>query len=450
MMKKLKGMSIFAGLLLVATALLPSNAQAAYSPDNDFYAVGSSAMWNTFALAAGLDNAWPTNNAPCGEHHYTAKYSASAGRGATLIDPRSVSISPETGNIWIVWNNQAAAGLSGGIVCSYISVDSVVGNRAYFANATMHIVSPANDPDQAVIPGLPNNGDLLPASIIAILEGTKINVAMTDIRPEDAKFATIRALTGYGLRIPRYLHTGLGYGVGAPSTTDQGTPIQSAWSNTQANPVDYTILPTDTDPFTLLVGARPYGVQPIGAAPIMVIYNYTAGSAGHLGDGNYTDINHLVLANTLNGTYTHIRQLSQTAYVDLFGTINSPEANAPIHTWQREPISGTFNTMEYDIALTRTIYPTFLGAGTYGQETGVNPSTPTACTHGPCTSENGNPFYHIAANGATRGRAVGTGDMVNAVVGTPDSIGYAFWAYSSFYNKQASIKYMTVDGIDPL
>jgi hypothetical protein len=40
--------------------------------------------------------------------------------------------------------------------------------------------------------------------------------------------------------------------------------------------------------------------------------------------------------------------------------------------------------------------------------------------------------------------------MVNAVYNTPDSLGYAFWSFGNFYNKQTKIKYMTVDGVEPL
>jgi hypothetical protein len=325
----------------------------------------------------------------------------------------------------------------------------------------MNIVSPANsgttlDQDAGIVPGLAKGPDGLPQTIVNYLQGQTINVAMTDVRPEDAKFATIRALTGYGLRIPRYLHTGLGYSTGAPPSNPLGNPVYSAYSGAQANVVDYVIVSTDTDPFTLKTGARSYSVVNIGAAPVVVIYNYTNSQAGHLGDGNYTNINHMSLYNALAGNYTHIRQLSHTATVSFGGTINEPEASMPLHTWQREPISGTFNTMEYDICLTRTIYPTYEGPGTYGQETGVNPTAnltacnPSTYTTWPCNAESGNPFFHIDADGGTRGRAVGTGDMINAVYNTPDSLGYAFWGFSNFYNKQSNIMYMTVDGVDPL
>jgi len=450
MVKRLKLTFVTAALALIATALLPSNALA-YSPAYTFYGAGSSAMFNNFALVAGINNTWPGNNSVCGQHRWSRKYAAGA-HGAQLVDSRSASILPEGANIWVVWDDDFVNQVAGsGHLCAYLSVDSIVGNRAFFANATIHMVSPANDTDGAFIAGFTPTENL-PAAVITALEGKKINVAMTDIRPEDAKFATIRALTGYGLRIPRYLHTGLGYGVGAPPPGNVvGTPIYSSQSSTQANPVDFAIDPSDADPFT---GATPrnYLVWSIGASPVMVVINTSNTAAGHLGDGSYTNIGHEALAYALNGTYTHIRQLSNTAYVDFSGTIHSPEANVPLNVFQREPLSGTFNTMEFCVTLTRAQYPTYEGPSTYGQETGVVPANQSHCTVGPCYGvglENGNPFNHIATNGAIRARAIGTGEMVTAVAGHADSLGYSFWGFSNFAGK-TGIKYMTVDGVDPL
>jgi hypothetical protein len=66
----------------------------------------------------------------------------------------------------------------------------------------------------------------------------------------------------------------------------------------------------------------------------------------------------------------------------------------------------------------------------------------------------GNPFYYIAANGATRGRVIGTSEMVSTVNNIADSLGYAFWGFSNFQGKAAgaggNLKYLTVDGVDPL
>lgn len=451
MMKKLRLTLIIAALSLGATALLPCNAQGAYTPAEVYYAAGSSAQFNTFALAAGLDNAWPGNNALCGENHWTYK------NGAELVDPRSGSILPEKGNIWIVWDNNAANEVSGaGVVCYYIAIDSVVGNRTYFANATVTMLVPAGTADAGIVPYLPNNGTTLPTNIYNIVNGSAINVCHTDIRPEDAKFATIRALTSpAGTRILRDHYTGLGYGTTAPPGTGSaaiGTPVYSSQGSgacpgagcSQANVVDFTI--NGPDPVTLANVVRPYTVLSVGASPVLVIVNTSNTGNGHT--GYYSNINRYALANFLTGAYVHIRQMSnnETTTDALGGTIT--DNDNPIHVFQREPISGTFNTMEFCIPLAGELYGTYGGPVTIGQETGVNPAN-TNCTTTPCSVASGNPWWYIAANGATRGRVIGTGQMISTINSTADSLGYAFWGFSNF-NAETNTKYLTVDGIDPL
>ena len=438
MMKKLRLTLIIAALSLGATALLPSNALAVYAPAQTVYGAGSSAMFNTIAIAAGVNNAWPGNTAFCGPHHWTQ------GNGAQLVDPRSGSIAPEKGNIWIVWDDNAVNQVAPGRVCVYIAVDSIVGVRAYFAHATIGMISPAGTADANIVPLL-GAGESLPTNIFNEVNGAEINVAYTDIRPEDAKFATIRVLTSpAGTRIPRNAYTGLGYGpssIGTPIYSSRGSGSTCPGSSCkQANPVDFTI--SGPDPVTLSGTPRAFKVASVGADPVMVIANVSNTASGHLGDGNYKDVNRQILANVLTGQITHIRDIANIA----------GEPDAPLHVWQREPLSGTFNTMEFCIPLSREMYYTYYGPGTYGTETGVNPAN-TSCTTHPCAVESGNPFYHITttggAVGATRGRVIGTGEMVSTVNSVADSIGYAFWGYSNFQG-QANLKYMTVDGIDPL
>jgi hypothetical protein len=480
MMRKLKVALSLAALSLVATALLSINAQAQQPVlANTWFASGSSAQFNTMGIAAGLDNAWPTNNALCGEHHWTMK------NGAILTDPRSGSILPEPGNIWIVWDNSTTPTR----VCFYVSTDSIVGNRTFFAYAQASLVAgvAAGQSDNSSAAGTGGNGvdlvpllgqgEALPTVIYQLFNGIPgppaypgiavINVAQTDIRPEDAKFATIRAITPTGQRIPRNHYTGLGY------TNPITSPIyssQTQTSSSQANVVDFTISGLDPITGTGTINGnplpRPYTTLSVGASPVMVIYNAYNTASGHLGDGNYTDINRWSLASALAGIYVHARQIAHA----------SGEADTPLHIWQREPLSGTFNVMEFTTTLAGEMYPTYGGPGTIGQETNVNPAN-TAC-HGatPCTVESGNPWYHCTSafvNGtscgtwattATRGRVIGTSEMIGTVNKSsagvpvyPDSIGYAFWGFSNFNgtnsgnaNGTGFLKYMTVDGVDPL
>jgi ABC-type phosphate transport system substrate-binding protein len=444
-MMKIRLALTLAALSLLATALLPSNASAVTwtGPSRTFLAAGSSAQFNTMALAAGLDNAAGSGIAAlCGEHHWTSTSSLGS-TGAQLHDPRSATIPDEPGTVWVVWDDNFAAGVGGtatsaqqGTICAFVTVDSIVGNREYFANGTIVLnqtAGPFPIADGGAVPLLPLDPTGITQAVFNWLNGQPLNVALTDIRPEDAKFATIRALTSpAGTRIIRDSFTGAGYGPGP-----KGTPIVSSQSSKSADPVDFIINPGDTDPFT---GAAPrqYTVLSVGASPVLVITNISNAADGHLGNAIYHDINRYTLSQYLKGVYTRTRDIAHV----------SGEPAVPIRVWHREPLSGTYNTMEFCIPLTLEQWPTFESGVNIGQETGVNP-TNTSCTAKPCTVASGNPFYYIAPSGGTRGRVIGTGEMVSTVNSDADSLGYSFWGFSNFSGK-TNTGYMTVDGIDPL
>ena len=183
---------------------------------------------------------------------------------------------------------------------------------------------------------------------------------------------------------------------------------------------------------------RPYEVISVGANAVLVIANVSNTASGRLGDGHFTDINRYSIANLWNGTYIHARQIAHASGLP----------DEIIHVFNREPLSGTFNTFEFCGNLLREMYYTYYGPGTYGQDTGVNPAN-TSCTVKPCAVESGNPFWHIASNNSTRGRVIGTGEMVSTVDATADGIGYSFWGFSNFQNTTHT-NYLTVDGVDPL
>jgi ABC-type phosphate transport system substrate-binding protein len=441
MMKNLRLTLIIAALLLGMTGLLPINAQAQLT--KRFVAAGSSAMYQSFAMAAGLNGAdgegdygWCANQSTGVSYHWT--YS----NGANLLDPRSSSINPEPGNIWIVWDNSTAPTQ----ICLYVSVDSIVGTRAYFAGATVSILEAANTPGQNKIAYFGAGTDTaLPAAVLAAANGLKINVGMTDIRPEDAYFATLRALTPIGTRIPRNAYTGLGYNSSNPGI---GTSIQSSqlYSGTPlqvANPVDFSIY--TNDPFTN-APHRVFYTALVGANPVVVFANVSNTGAGHFGDGKYTNINRSTLANILTGQITRISDI----YAAPSG---SGDTAVPIHVYQREPLSGTFNTMEFCVPLARELYNEYSGPGVVGAETGVNPANTSCAGAQPCSVESGNPFWHITTSpglaGATRGRVVGTGEMVKTVNLNADSLGYAFWSFANFNGDNTALRYLTVDGVDP-
>ena len=407
----------------------------------EFHGAGSSAQFNTFALAAA------NGSALCGANHWSGK------NAATLNDPRSGSILPEPGNIWIVWNG-AADGSTATIICYYVSVDSIVGLRAYFANATVQMTAAAGAADGNLVPYIGGTSSgTLPSAIITLVNGTKINLAATDIRPEDGKFASNRVLTAYGALMTGRGFTGVGY-QGSSSTPWLGVPIVSSVSTAQANPVDFAFIPGDHDPITSAT-PRVYQELEIGAAPVMVFVNVSNTASGHMGDSTLaiTDIGKQVLNNALLGNLGHVRDLSSN---------NTSGADAALHVWIREPLSGTYNTMEFNVPNSNGIAGDYAqGSGRVtGQEAGIL-TTNTACaghqTSSGCPAESGNPLFHFitpavgSANGSTRGRVIGSGEMITATNNNADSLGYSFWGFSSFATSKAgNLRYLTVDGVDPL
>jgi len=459
-------------LLVAALALVASlsavNASAQYAPAENFYTAGSSAQFNTFGVAAALPIA-PSAYPLCGSNHWSKKNgSVSANTQIVLHDPRSGAvgsgtfIADEPANIWIVWDNNAQNGVAGaGVVCFFAAVDSIVGVREYEARGSVTLGSSLVGTAGANLVPLIGADTTLPASIYNIVNGAILNAANTDIRPEDALFATVRALTPIGQFMSGRGVTGLGYGPNKTTLGTIGTTIKSSQSSTVANPVAFSIVCTDHDPITGATGCgatsglREYFEEPLGAAPVLVIANVSNNATGHLGDGNYTNINRFALSNALLGNVNHIRDLGYTAnvsfnpYVSTLPAYGQNEPDEPLHVFVREPISGTYNTVEWSIPNSLEINGTHFAAGIVsGQENSIDPAN-NSCSVVPCTVDSGNPFWNIASNGSTRGRAIGTGEMVSAVVNTPDSIGYAFWGFSNFQGK-TGIKYLTVDGVDPL
>ena len=406
----------------------------------EFHGAGSSAQFNTFALAAA------NGSALCGANHWTAK------NAATLNDARSGLILPEAGNIWIVWNG-AADGSTATIVCYYVSVDSIVGLRAYFANATVQMTAAAGAADGALVPYMGGTAVALPSNVITLVNGTHINFGATDIRPEDGKFASNRALTAYGTLMTGRGFTGVGY-QGSVSTPWLGVPIVSSVSTAQANPVDWAFIPGDHDPITS-GSPRVYQELEVGAAPVMVVVNVSNTGSGHMGDPSLaiTNIGRRILNNAVLGNLGHVRDLSSNT---------SGGADAALHVWVREPLSGTYNTMDFNIPNSNDIAGDYAqGSGRVtGQEAGIL-TTNTACaghqTATGCPAESGNPLFHFiiptvgSANGSTRGRVIGSGEMISTTNSVADSLGYSFWGFSSFATSKAgNLRYLTVDGVDPL
>ena len=139
--------------------------------------------------------------------------------------------------------------------------------------------------------------------MLSAINGAAVNVGATDITPEDARVATERTFN-------------LGY--------SNSNPVKSALHTTSiATPVRFSL------------AAKPFTLTPLGAVPIVVFINNNAGSAFASATGPNLNIDSFTLAGFLSG------QFNRTS--DFLLASGAP--TNPVHTYVREPLSGTYNTM---------------------------------------------------------------------------------------------------------
>jgi hypothetical protein len=359
---------------------------------------------------------------------------------------------------WVTWQPSTAGDCSttfvSGSVVIYLSTDSTVGNRCFFArpqctvtvSSSVESTSGASPtPGGDTLPGVTES--TMPSGVLSAISGASVSVSATDIRPEDANFATKRALASCGYPITtgsQYL--GLGYTNGS---TIIGSSHQTSGTGGAFNVADWNL--QGTDPFTGTAVPSTWVVTPVAATPVVVFVN--PGNGSGLGNLLISNVNRIVLAGFLDGTYGRTSDIIPQQYSTsgLFATT----------VYIREPLSGTFNTMEYNI-------PNSIGVQS-SQEIGVAAINAAAagltyppynCTNYPPTatgntwSTGANPLTEEDKRGSLnswRARAIGTGNMVKAVLATTDSLGYAFWSAANFANATPeSAKYLTVDGVDPI
>ncbi len=384
--------------------------------------------------------------------------------GANILDERAGGlILPQLGNIWIVWLGNCSD-LTGGAttpstitdIWTDVSEDSTVGNRTYFAQqssgpgAQIEVITPTGTGANSIPQGLwpDDTADLasLPSAVAGALgtasAGTAnlhVNVGLTDIRPEDALFATDRSNS----KLNSTTYAGLGYtttnaNIGELISTSQGT-------GTSAQPINFA-LGGGTDPITSI--AVPSAVTvPIGAAPTVFFLNNNKASYYPVDletgvepyekvSGNPYDLAHLYDGTTFCG----FGGSSSNAAFDLFWNGTSTTATPPtgatnINLILREPLSGTMNTTEFNL------FRTF-GNPDDSQEKGINPN-----------NSNNNPLNLPCASGGSKLRAIGTGEVVNAIGGNANTLGYIFTGYANVAKlvspKVGAVNYLTEDGIDP-
>lgn len=475
---------LLVGLLLVALAVLfapASHAQACPAPNATvkcpLVAIGSSAVFPSIGIAAVSGDPVTHIGPLCGTRMWTGTGKA---KDARFAAPE------ESASIWVAWDNDTAPT----IVCEYLAVDSIEGQRLFFGqgavsgqNATLDLA-----PSNCATTGTRGNkvsfvwdqANFLPFAVWNALMGgsatdqtctsqttnpAHFNVAFTDVRAEDAKWlGDSRVLCANAFNPPfppNDTKSCLGYGPGPLP----GPAITSSYSTAISNNAAYNI--SGNDPVNTNVAVPAFQQIDIGEQAMMIIVNTidTASSAGFgtltapLANPRLTNAN----SHELSGFYTG--QLFFTR--DLLG--GNPSLALPqevVHTLQREPMSGTYTTFEWQVVRQSD------GRNDESQETGICAPAST-CYANNCFAQVANSFpnapcsnpvsYAVAGVNAVKSRVIGTGQMVatadncqwfdrstppNQIPG-PSVLGYAFWSLGTFGAKPC-IKYLTLDGVDPL
>ncbi len=489
--------SIFAAF--VATAAIAVVPAANAAPTLHFAASGSSAMFQQFAISVVNDIA-PTVGGVAGTiHHFTIKGSCGdsllAGLPCVGIkDTRNNAIPVETATYWVAWvcADNPCTGADATDVWFYDQVDSTVGVRTYLAGAQSWVAGNTQtggdaagnlinaklfaygDPTGACGGGnLTCDAASIPADVYAAINKAVLNTGMTDIRPEDAQFATKRANSTSTLSP----WTGLGYG-GGPNTLI-GASIQSSFSSTFATPVAFG-LPGSNDPFTNNPVPNTIKVFPVGEEPILFIANRSNANGLGYAVGGVPFYNNVVdNASTSPASYapSPIGQLfggvtcSGSSPAFGLGGAVPPAGDFAVNPILREALSGTMNTTEF------SSFRTFGGnlhnvGGSEVSNSNVQVSTSQEANlvttagnapvnplgGGPAANPPGTPCVMFGGSGlGSRYRAVGTGEEVGKPGGTgvglkADSIGYTFFSFANVSNlgNSPNYGYLTLDGVDPI
>jgi hypothetical protein len=363
-----------------------------------------------------------------------------------LKDQRLPAPPLENGNVWIVWSDtyagpdgDCASGQTCREIWAYIVMDSVLGCRMAYASPRPLLLLDSNIRDgvaqvsnlinQNLFPG--SIGDeQMPTDVYDLLDGYQLTAGFSDIRPEDCKLATSRSLNP--LSTPHY--AGLGFGTSSLQLI--GTPIVSGevGSTVSLTPVNFAL--KGNDPFNSKNKVTSKNIVDIGAETILFMVN-RSNTAGLGNGGGPTNILTTDALKLFDGD-----QCDTNAFSDWGG---KPAGDTPVHVFFRESLSGAMNTAEYSMF---RVYTTKAIPDTT-QEKSINPAVDNLNNYSkPCV-----------AGGGNRTRALGVGELINGCGGctngikhTPDSIGYAFFAFDivSGIATSTSYSYLTVDGVDPM
>ena len=445
-------------VLIAIVGLAPvANAQV------QFVGVGSSAMFNTVSAAAFTDLCSSVAGSDCRHWSASGKNSNDNQNWAQAVDSRNNAIPPEAGTFFVAWDNNSSPIR----IWSYLSVDTIVGQRLFFAvpRATQQIDSGAlttagqnKVPSQILLnrqSGTTQSDETtgVPSAVLSAIQPA-FTAAITDVRPEDAKFEVNRVLATYAVT-----GTGLGYGTASNATCFQppdswtvtanlGCPIYGTWGG-RSVPVQYAI--TGKDPFSNQAAWK-YKTIEVGAEPIVFLYNASnPNGLGALGpDGNvaFKNLNRFTAVYAFNGSLGRAQDLDPTLTAALKGLGSNPGINVIL----REPLSGTMTATEFNVFRTTETLKEIPNAAS--QETGIKLSD--ACALG---SNCPDPLFLPGPGGSFRYRAIGTGAEISGVSGVggiknvADSIGYAFFSFGNVNplgGASGKGRYVTLDGVDPI
>ena len=428
-MSRMKFLCTIALLAGIASLVPQARAQATLK----VMLAGASGTWQNFAVGAYKAGACPTGSNPGCAHYTSSTFSLNDSRptskgGSTVTDG---------GTIWVVWDNTTADPncATACNVWAYIKVDSIVGNRCYFAHPRCTSTSPTPfpAPSQSIAVNIWGSDTTPPAPIQALFTtGAAVNAANSEVRPEDALFGQCRINSVAGGANDGLAGLGLGSNSPAGSCPPfgstlaklQGTDLVSAYpgSTSTAHPLAFSI--SGKDPFT--GQAIPaFSTVAIGAVPLIIITNRQG-----------------ALANVKDATLPQL----QTAFSgkNCTGSVFVGGGTGKINVYSREPLSGTMNTAEYTLfRLPRDSSGNYDIVNGASQETGLTGKEPVngvACT-----------------SGGARYQGIGQGELTkfvqnsNTLFGV-DGIGYVFFSYGNVSSiaDNANYGYLTVDGIEPV
>ena len=395
---------------------------------------GASGSWQALGVGTFKAGACPTGSHAGCAHYTNASFTLTDTR--PTLAPFNGTAVTDTGAIWIVWDNTTADPncATACNVWAYIKVDSIVGNRCYFAHprCTVSSPSPFPAPSQSIAAGIWGADSTPPAPIQALFTtGTAVNAAASEVRPEDALFGQCRINSVAGGANDGL--AGLGLGANASGTCPAfganlahlaGTNLVSAYpgSTSTAHPLAFNI--SGRDPFSNQA-IPAFTTVNVGAYPLIIIINRQGALKG------VKDVSLAQLQAAFSGA-----KCSGTNFTG--GTAGN------INVYSREPLSGTMNTAEYSFfRMPRDSsgnYDLVNGASQEKGLTGTEPVNGVACTAG-----------------GKRYQGIGTGELVKFVQNSNtlfavDGIGYTFFSYGNVSSiaSNANYGYLTVNGVDPI